>query len=153
MLWFAKKYFLFNNVLQVVIFEYNCNMDISFTDLKEREIVNVYDGKKLGRVIDILFDSTSGSVRGIIVPGDKKLFHKSDDIFVPLDRLKKIGDDVILVSLQTRSSMTYYEPRGQKTPVREMNNNYDRYVYREPQMTSLDKSYLRYRPVSSKKYK
>ena len=30
-------------------------MELSFLDLKEREIINVYDGKKLGRIIDIVF--------------------------------------------------------------------------------------------------
>ncbi len=75
-------------------------MEISFSDLKEKEIVNVYDGKKLGRVTDILFDNSSGSVQGIVVPGEKRLFHKSDEIFIPLEKLKRIGDDVILVGLQ-----------------------------------------------------
>lgn len=128
-------------------------MEISFTDLKEKEIVNVYDGKRLGRIIDILFDAASGAVRGIVVPGDKKLFHKSDDIFVPLERLKKIGDDVILVSLQTRSNSAYYDSRGSRPLAREMNNNYERYVYKEPENKGLSQSYLRYRPVSAKKYK
>ena len=75
-------------------------MEISFTDLKEKEIINVFDGKKLGRIIDVLFDSSTGIVRGIVVPGEKKIFRKSEDIFVPLDRIRKIGGDVILVSLK-----------------------------------------------------
>ena len=33
-------------------------MEVSFLDLREREIVNVYDGKKLGRIIDVVFNNT-----------------------------------------------------------------------------------------------
>ena len=49
-------------------------MEVSFSELKEKEIINVLDGKKLGRIIDILFDNASGVVRGVIIPGEKKLF-------------------------------------------------------------------------------
>lgn len=75
-------------------------MDICFLDLREKEVVNVYNGRKLGRVIDILFDTDSGVVRGIVVPGDKKLFHRNDDVFVPLEKIRRIGGDVILVGLK-----------------------------------------------------
>lgn len=78
-------------------------MEVCFLDLREKEVVNVYDGKKLGRIVDILFDASSGTVRGIVVPGDKKLFHRSDDIFVPLEKIKRIGGDVILVGLKQES--------------------------------------------------
>ena len=80
-------------------------MDISFADLKEKEIINVFDGKKLGRILDILFDVSSGAVRGIVVPGERKIFRKNDDIFVPLERIKRIGDDVILVSLPVQNQL------------------------------------------------
>lgn len=74
-------------------------MEISYTDLKEKEIINIVDGRKLGRVVDILFDVANGLVRGIVVPGEKKIFRKSEDIFVPLEKVRKIGNDVVLVSL------------------------------------------------------
>ena len=70
-------------------------MEILFTDLKEKEVVNVYDGKKLGRIIDLVFDIQTGKVIGIVVPGERKIFRRADDIFVPLEKLKRIGDDVI----------------------------------------------------------
>ena len=75
-------------------------MNVSFLDLREKEVINVYSGSRLGRIVDIVFDVSSGEVLGIVVPGDKKLFKKSEDVFVPLDKLKRIGSDVILVGLQ-----------------------------------------------------
>ena len=75
-------------------------MEVSFLDLKSREVVNVYDGRKLGRVIEVVFENGSGQLLGIVVPGDKKIFRRCDDIFIPLEKIKKLGSDIILVGLQ-----------------------------------------------------
>lgn len=75
-------------------------MDIAFTDLKEKEIINVTDGKKLGHIIDFLFDIENGQVKGVVVPGQRKIFRKTEDIFIPLEKIRKIGGDVILVKLR-----------------------------------------------------
>ena len=74
-------------------------MEISFADLKDKEVINLFDGKKLGHIIDITFDGTSGQVLGVVLPGIKKFMRKSEDIFVPISNLKKIGEDVLLVRL------------------------------------------------------
>ncbi len=134
-------------------------MEVCFSDLKEKEIVNIFDGKKLGRIIDILFDASSGVVRGIVVPGDRKLFRKNDDIFVPLERLKKIGDDVILVSLHSSGRTYPYEmPAGKNSPVKyeqAMANSrvYDGYPTRQTKKPQGYVSYVRYKPLSERKYK
>lgn len=75
--------------------------EITFCEMREKEIVNLYDGKRLGRVLDLVFNQSSNTVLGIVVPGTKRLFsRKGDDIFIPLDLIEKIGDDVILVRLE-----------------------------------------------------
>lgn len=74
-------------------------MEITFNDLKSKDIINIYDGKKLGRASDISFDKSSGAVLGIVVPGEHRIFRKPDDIFIPISRIRKIGEDVILVKL------------------------------------------------------
>ena len=45
-------------------------MEISFCDLKKKEVINIADGKRLGRTIDVVFAVPSGRVCGIVVPGD-----------------------------------------------------------------------------------
>ena len=129
-------------------------MEVSFSQLKEKEIVNVFDGKKLGRVVDVVFENSTGVVRGIIVPGERRFFRKNEDIFVPLEKLKKIGDDVILVSLQT-SGMSDY--RSVQSPIQMQ--SYNAYgmsddsrmqkTYKQP----TQKSYVRYKRIDNKKYK
>lgn len=74
-------------------------MEILFSNLRSKEIINLFDGKRLGHLIDVSFDKETGKVLGFVVPGLKKMFRKVDDIFIPLELIKKIGDDVILVRL------------------------------------------------------
>ena len=80
-------------------------MEISFDNLREKEVVNIYDGKKLGHVIDIIFERQSGKVTGVVVPGIKKFMKKSEDIFVPIENLKKIGEDVLLIRLAPQEEL------------------------------------------------
>ncbi len=78
----------------------------TFTDLREKMVINVADGKQLGRLCDMAF-SSSGNIIGIILPGEKKIFKSfgcMDNIFVPWATILKIGDDVILVDLVNSSN-------------------------------------------------
>ena len=77
-------------------------MEVSFSDLKCKEVINVVDGKRLGCVIDVIFHSCNGKILGFIVPGAKKgfnLFKPCENIFIPYNNICKIGIDVILVEL------------------------------------------------------
>ncbi len=105
-------------------------MEITFSLLRSKEVINTYDGKRLGRFIDISIEKETGRVLGFVVPGFKKLFRKTDDLFIPLNLVRKIGEDVILVRLapldepQTKKeekdeSMRAYEGRYVRVPKRE----------------------------------
>jgi len=77
-------------------------MELTFCELRVKEVVNVCDGKRLGNIIDMVFDTTCARVTGIIVPGEKSfmsIFKSNSDIFIPYNRIRKIGKDVILVEL------------------------------------------------------
>lgn len=77
-------------------------MEISFCKLKNKDVVNVCDGKNYGNITDIIFDTCCGRILGIIVPCNKsffQLFKSSNDIFIPYNRICKIGKDIILVDI------------------------------------------------------
>lgn len=77
------------------------NVEYTFCELREKEVVNVADGKKLGRITDAAFNER-GQLVGLIVPGEKKFIKNltgSDSLFIPFNCVLKIGDDVILVDL------------------------------------------------------
>lgn len=81
-------------------------IEYTFCQLREREVVNIADGKRLGRIIDMGF-TCQGKILGIILPANRKFFKNitnNDNIFVPWRQVLKIGDDVILVELPACSS-------------------------------------------------
>ena len=51
-----------------------------------KEVVNVLNGKRLGRIVDLIISSRSCRVLGLVVPGCKKFFKTKDDIFIPLEK-------------------------------------------------------------------
>lgn len=75
--------------------------ELSFCDLRAKEIINTADGRRLGRITDIIFSCEGGGeVRGIVVPYVRRLFFsRAQEIFIPWNCINKIGDDVILVNI------------------------------------------------------
>lgn len=74
-------------------------MEITYNQLREKEIVNVTDGRRLGRLCDLVFNCESCKVLGIVAPLERKIFKAKEDIFVPWQNIQKIGADVILIRL------------------------------------------------------
>ena len=71
-------------------------------DFKHKEVINICDGKRLGFVQDVCANLETGRITSIIVPGGKKLmsmFAKEDDIVIEWEKIKCIGDDIILVDI------------------------------------------------------
>ncbi len=138
-------------------------MEITFTDLKQREVINVFDGKKLGRITDLVFDIETGKVEGIIVPGEKKIFRKTDDIFIPLEKLKRIGDDVILIGIEVKETSFGYNFYSDKAKLEAenqiMNVNSTKNIYKSQksiykgQSQSNNTSYIRFHRLEKKKYR
>jgi len=71
-------------------------------DFKHKEVINITDGKRLGFVQDVNADLETGTITSIIVPGSNRLisfFSSSNDIIIPWQNIKCIGDDIILVEI------------------------------------------------------
>ncbi len=74
-------------------------MELSFNDLRAKEVVNTQDGKKLGKVCDLVFCYPENKILGIVVPGNKTFAFKKEELFIDLRNVVKIGDDVVLVNV------------------------------------------------------
>ena len=76
-------------------------MGESMTDLTDKQVINVCDGKILGYVTDFKLDSCSGRLTAIILPGECSFwgFKKCTDIIIPWEKICKIGEDTILVDI------------------------------------------------------
>lgn len=73
-----------------------------FSELKCKDVVNLRDCKKLGRVCDLEFDVCSGKLCCIYVsPGNKlcNIFAKEDKICISYQDIKQIGPDLIIVDI------------------------------------------------------
>ena len=71
-------------------------------DFKHKEVINIKDGKRLGYVQDVCADLDSGIITSIIVPGSNKIinfFSSNNDIVIPWEKVKCIGEDLILVEI------------------------------------------------------
>ena len=62
-------------------------METSFCELKGTEVINITDGKRLGRIVDIVFDTKFGRLLGIVVP----CYNKNWNIFKSSDEAGLIG--------------------------------------------------------------
>ncbi len=78
----------------------NPNYDISFIELRCKEVINASDGRKLGRITDLIFSNETGKIRGIVTPYVKRTFFgKGQEVFIPWRCVKKLGEDVIIVDI------------------------------------------------------
>ena len=71
-------------------------------DFKHKEVININNGKRLGYVQDVCADLETGMITSIIVPGSNQImsfFNQNNDIVIPWQNIKCIGDDLILVEI------------------------------------------------------
>ena len=71
-------------------------------DFKHKEVINIRDARRLGYVQDVTADLETGIITSIIVPGNNKMFNifsTSNEIVIPWDKIKAIGEDIILVEI------------------------------------------------------
>lgn len=75
---------------------------VSTQDIRNKEIINIADGKSLGFVSDIELNIEKGRIEAIIVPvqrGFFGLFSKENEYVIKWKDIRKIGEDVILVEV------------------------------------------------------
>ncbi len=83
-------------------------------DLAGKEIINIYDGARLGIVgdSDLLIDSQSGNISAIIIPRRSNLVNfwvDKQSMIIPWESVKKIGSEIIIVDLdQTNLNLRKY---------------------------------------------
>jgi len=73
---------------------------VKISELKQKDVININDGRRLGVVYDVEIDMEKGKIDALVVPGTGKilgLFSKESDIVISWENIKKIGADVILI--------------------------------------------------------
>lgn len=73
-------------------------MEMSFSELRTKEVVNTADGRRLGKVCDLVFCYPENRLIGIVAPGGKGFGFWKNEQFIDMKNIIKIGDDVVLVN-------------------------------------------------------
>lgn len=71
----------------------------TFSELRSKEVINVRDGSLLGCISDLEFNTCTGEICSIILPGNGILASLSakNRIVIPWRDIERIGKDTVLV--------------------------------------------------------
>lgn len=72
-----------------------------FGDLQSKDVINVVDGSKLGKITDLEFDPTSGKITAISIQSSLRFanfFSSNNNIVIPWNQIVKIGGEVVIVN-------------------------------------------------------
>lgn len=79
-----------------------------FMELRQKEVINCRDCKRLGYVADIEFDCKTGCIHALIVPGPGKIFGcfgSCTEYCIRFCDVVRIGPDIILVEVDLEKTI------------------------------------------------
>lgn len=74
------------------------------SDLQNKDVISVIDGKKIGNIIDIKIED-SGRIEALIVEPNRYIFNvfsSHQEFDIKWSEIDKIGEDVILVNMKVQ---------------------------------------------------
>ncbi len=87
-------------------------MKCSITEMRNKEVINLQDGTRMGFVSDVELDTDSARLISVIIYGRARLFGllgRTQDIMIPWENIDVIGDETILVN-----HITYAQPQRRR---------------------------------------
>ena len=79
-------------------------MTYNYSDIKKKCVINVADGRNLGKITDLVISFPDGKISGVIVPGKKNSFFGGSELIINFCCIDRIGDDAVLVRLAEHES-------------------------------------------------
>ena len=70
------------------------------SELQAKDIVNIIDGKKIGKIIDVTVHD--GKINNFVIEPKRfflNIFRRGDEVSIKWEAIEKIGEDVILIKL------------------------------------------------------
>lgn len=73
----------------------------SMNKLRDKEVINICDGKRLGYINDVIIDVCTGCVTAIVVLFDLRVFGfgKCEELTIPWNKIGCFGQDAVLVNV------------------------------------------------------
>ena len=75
---------------------------MKLSELQRKNIVNIKDGKVIGKIVDVEFDTTNGYMIKFIIEKAhfmRNLFTSNEELSIKFTQIKKLGEDVILIDI------------------------------------------------------
>lgn len=75
-------------------------MQCRMREFRNKEVINITDGCRLGYVGDVDIRIPEGQVAAIVVYGPGRFFGffgRGEEYYIPWDCIQRIGDDIILI--------------------------------------------------------
>ncbi|MBQ4262674.1 MAG: YlmC/YmxH family sporulation protein [Bacilli bacterium] len=75
---------------------------MKLSELQRKNIINIRDGKIVGKIVDVEVDTNSGLLIKLIIEKAhlvRNIFSSEEDITIKFTQIKKLGEDVILIDL------------------------------------------------------
>lgn len=79
-------------------------MDCTLKELRGKEVINIYNGERLGFIDDIKFSTEDNKVISFIIYGREKFFGilgKQNDILINCNQIHLVGEETVLVSVES----------------------------------------------------
>lgn len=76
-------------------------MKCTLAELRNKEIINIRNGARMGYVDDIEFDTDDSMIKSFIIYGRTRFFGllgRDDDIILTCDDIEIVGVDTVLIS-------------------------------------------------------
>ena len=87
----------------------------STCELREKEVINLCDGTRLGCPCDFEFNVYEGAITALIVtrPSGFLGLSRANDIIIPWDKIECIGADAILVRMTSEERSVINRGKGE----------------------------------------
>ncbi|MGN1411128.1 MAG: YlmC/YmxH family sporulation protein [Oscillospiraceae bacterium] len=79
-------------------------MECTLKELRGKEVINIYNGERLGFIDDIKFSTENNQVISFIIYGRERLFGilgKQNDILIHCNQIHLVGEETVLVSVES----------------------------------------------------
>ncbi len=71
------------------------------SELQQKEIVNIVNGKRIGMIIDVIVDD-KGNINNLVLEEKRGRKFSREEYNVSWSQIVKIGDDIILVDTRNK---------------------------------------------------
>lgn len=75
-------------------------MELTFSKLKQKDVINLCDGKNFGKICDLTFNDSDFKVASFLTSGGRGFKFFRQELTVPVKSVVKIGEDAVLVDVE-----------------------------------------------------